>query len=122
MRHSWRSLPRSCYTPDATSVRPHDRVGPALTLWKRTCKNERREGQMLKSKLLVGLFLFAGSMFSQVSFGISIGAPPPPRVMRVRPMAPGPDYIWVDGYWYPERGRYHWHQGYWTRRPYEGAR
>jgi hypothetical protein len=29
--------------------------------------------------------------------------------------------VWVEGYWYPQGSRYHWHEGYWTRPPYEGA-
>jgi hypothetical protein len=27
----------------------------------------------------------------------------------------------VGGYWYPVGARYKWHDGYWTRPPYEGA-
>ena len=73
-------------------------------------------------RLLIGsLLLAATSAFGQVSIGISIGAPPPPRVLKVRPASPGPDFMWVDGYWYPVNGRYVWHQGYWTRAPYGGA-
>lgn len=73
-------------------------------------------------KKLLTLALFAiGGLFAQVSVGIRIGPPPPPRVVA-RPAIPGPGYIWVDGYWYPVNGRYVWHQGYWTRPPYEGAR
>jgi hypothetical protein len=67
--------------------------------------------------VLTGVSAFAG----QVSLGIRIGAPPPPRVLAVRPVAPGPGYLWVDGYWYPVAGHYRWHAGYWTRPPYEGA-
>ena len=51
-----------------------------------------------------------------------LGPPPAPRVLRVRPASPGPDYVWVDGYWYPVGRRYQWHEGYWTRPPYAGAR
>jgi hypothetical protein len=73
-------------------------------------------------RLLIGSLLLAAiSAFGQVSVGISIGAPPPPRVLKVRPASPGPDFMWVDGYWYPVNGRYVWHQGYWTRAPYAGA-
>lgn len=74
-------------------------------------------------KLLAALILTAGLGMAQVSVGIGIriGAPPPPRVVRVRPVAPGPGFFWVDGYWYPVRGRYVWHAGYWSRPPYEGA-
>src|SRR5579864_330940 len=73
-------------------------------------------------KLLAIVLLAGGTLFGQVSIGIRIGAPPPPRVLRVRPVAPGPDFFWVDGYWYPAGGRYRWHDGYWTRPPYAGAR
>ncbi len=72
-------------------------------------------------KLIAVILLAAGSMFGQVSIGIRIGAPPAPRVVRVRPMVPGPGYLWVDGYWYPRGNRYRWHEGYWTLPPYEGA-
>ena len=75
------------------------------------------------SLLLAGtIFVGAPAAFSQVSVGIQIGAPPPPRVYAVRPVEPGPNYVWVEGYWYPVRGHYVWHGGYWTQPPYEGAR
>jgi WXXGXW repeat (2 copies) len=85
----------------------------------------------LNWKIAVGTLLLAGTLFagapvafSQVSVGIFIGAPPPPRVVAVRPVCPGPEaeYAWVEGYWYPVSGHYYWHRGYWTRPPYEGAR
>ena len=73
-------------------------------------------------KLLFAAILAAGSaVAADISIGIQIGAPPPPRVVAVRPAAPGPDFAWIEGYWYPVSGRYHWHEGYWTRPPYEGA-
>ena len=62
----------------------------------------------------------ASAAHAQISFGIRIGEPPPPRAYRVPPR-PGPDYVWVEGYQYPEGGHYRWHDGYWTRPPYEGA-
>jgi len=58
----------------------------------------------------------------QASVGITIGPPPPPRVVRVLPPRPGPEFVWVDGYWYPVGRHYRWHAGYWTRPPYAGAR
>jgi hypothetical protein len=57
---------------------------------------------------------------AQVNFGIRIGEPPAPRAYRV-PAQPGPDYVWVEGYQYPQGSHYAWHNGYWTRPPYEGA-
>ena len=62
----------------------------------------------------------AATTHAQVSFGIRIGEPPPPRAYRVPPQ-PGPDYVWIEGYNYPQGSRYVWHDGYWTRPPYEGA-
>jgi hypothetical protein len=59
---------------------------------------------------------------AQVSVGITIGAPPPPRVLRMLPDRPAPEFVWVEGYWYPVGRHYKWHEGYWTRPPYEGAR
>jgi len=67
------------------------------------------------------LMLAALPAFAQISVGVTIGTPPPPRVLKVRPASPGPDYIWVEGYWYPVSGHYRWHEGYWTRPPYPGA-
>ena len=75
----------------------------------------------MRAKLLAAVLLAAGSLFgAQVSLGITIGAPPPPRVY-VQPPAPGPGFVWVSGYWYPVGHRYRWHAGYWTRPPYPGA-
>jgi len=77
----------------------------------------------MKKAFLTLMFLAGVSICSaQVSVGIRIGPPPPPRVVRVHPVRPGPDYLWVDGYWYAAGNRYRWHDGYWTRPPYAGAR
>ena len=79
-------------------------------------------------KLAVTFLLFCSlsvcaSSRAQVSVGIRIGAPPPPRVVAVVPVErPGPDFVWVEGYWYPVGHHYRWHEGYWTQPPYEGAR
>jgi hypothetical protein len=55
-----------------------------------------------------------------LSVGIRIGQPPSERAYRVPPQ-PGPEYVWVEGYQYPQGSRYAWHNGYWTRPPYAGA-
>jgi hypothetical protein len=66
------------------------------------------------------LLLGVPAAFGQVSVGIEIGPPPPARVIVV-PARPGPDFVWIEGYWYPLGSHYRWHAGYWTRPPYEGA-
>jgi hypothetical protein len=58
---------------------------------------------------------------AQVTLDVQIGRPPPaPRAFRVPPQ-PGPEFVWVEGYWWPQGSRYVWHNGYWTRPPYAGA-
>ena len=76
----------------------------------------------MKMKWIALLLLAAGTMSAQISIGVRIGAPPPPRVVRIQPRSPGPDYTWISGYWYPQGNKYRWHDGYWTRPPYPGAR
>jgi hypothetical protein len=66
------------------------------------------------------LFAPASVVHAQVSIGIRIGEPPPPRAYRV-PRQLSPETVWVEGYWYPQGKHYKWHDGYWTRAPYEGA-
>jgi hypothetical protein len=77
--------------------------------------------KLLQILAIAVLFLApASTAHAQISFGIRIGEPPAARAYRV-PNRPGPDYTWVEGYWYPQGSRYTWHNGYWTRPPYEGA-
>ena len=78
---------------------------------------------LIRTALLATMLLASGAVIdAQVSFGIRIGPPPQPRVVRVLPARPGPEFVWIDGYWYPSGSHYKWHDGYWTRPPYEGAR
>ncbi|HEY6392627.1 MAG TPA: hypothetical protein VIX89_15200 [Bryobacteraceae bacterium] len=79
----------------------------------------------MKKKLMVLALLAGGSMFAQTRFsiGINVGgygrpyAPVSPYAYG-RPASPGPDFVWVDGYWSHDRGRNFWVPGYWERRPY----
>jgi WXXGXW repeat (2 copies) len=82
----------------------------------------------MKTKLLTLMLLVGSSMFAQSRFSIRVGigtpgyyASPPPAVTYTPPPCPGPDYTWVEGYWYPLGPRYHWHAGYWARPPYVGG-
>jgi hypothetical protein len=78
-------------------------------------------GKLLRTLAISALLLVpASAAHAQISFGIHIGPPPAPRAYRVPPQ-PGPDYMWVEGYYYPQGSHYVWHDGYWTRPPYEGA-
>jgi len=77
--------------------------------------------KLIVSTMLVAMLLTAESAFAQVSIGIRIGPPPRPRVVRVLPRRPDPEYVWIEGYWRVSGHRYKWHNGYWTRPPYVGA-
>ena len=66
---------------------------------------------LVKTVVLATVLLAsAATVNAQVTFGVRVGQPPPPRAYRVPPR-PGADYVWVEGYQYPERGRYKWHEG-----------
>jgi hypothetical protein len=84
----------------------------------------------MKTKLLAGLVLAAGTMFAgnRVSIGVQIGGgygpgyygylpPPPPPQMYAIPRSPGRGFVWVGGYWYPNGRAYGWQPGYWQRPP-----
>jgi hypothetical protein len=45
---------------------------------------------------------------------ITTGRPPAPR-REVRVARPGPDYVWVNGYWHDNDGRWGWIPGRWER-------
>src|SRR5213594_4409229 len=89
----------------------------------------------MTTKLLAIALLAGGSLFARthVFVGIGIGGyqygyyvaappPPPPPMVVYAPPCPGPEYTWINGYWYPAGPRYYWRAGYWTRPPYIGAR
>jgi hypothetical protein len=75
---------------------------------------------LLKTIVFASLLVVPATAHAQISVGIHIGEPPAPRAYRVPPR-PGPDYTWVEGYQYPVNSHYRWHDGYWTRPPYESA-
>jgi YXWGXW repeat-containing protein len=51
-----------------------------------------------------------------------VAVPPPPPRVEVFGYAPGPGYVWCDGYWNWAGARYTWVQGYWARPPHPHAR
>jgi hypothetical protein len=83
----------------------------------------------MKSKLLTLLFLVGSAAFAgpRVFVGVGVGyapapvvayAPPPPPPVVYAPVAPGPGFTWVSGYYYPVGRSWGWRPGYWARPPY----
>jgi len=52
-------------------------------------------------KAMITMMILAGGLFAApaVRIGIGIGVPAPVAV--VRPVCPGPGYVWMNGYWAP---------------------
>src|SRR5215831_15654609 len=103
--------PAWCHPPSAR---------PAPGLHKRLRENLMRKIASTALLLFVMSVGFGSAANAQVSINIRIGQPPAPRVVHVIPPSPGPNFVWVQGYWYPVNNRYVWHDGYWTRPHYEG--
>ena len=51
----------------------------------------------------------------------AVPPPPPPRVVGAAGYAPGPGYVWIDGFWDLRGSRWAWAPGYWGRPPRVGA-
>ncbi len=50
-----------------------------------------------------------------------VPAPPPPPVAGPVGPAPGPGYVWIDGFYNLRRRSWMWVPGYWVRPPYPHA-
>jgi hypothetical protein len=76
-------------------------------------------------KLLLTSAVFLGTILSACAGGgyyasARVGPPPPPRY-GVMGYAPGPGYVWADGYWDLRGNRWAWQQGRWMRPPRRGT-
>ena len=77
----------------------------------------------MKGRLLSGALLAASAVLSACAGGGYVAAygPPAPRY-AVMGVAPGPGYVWTDGYWDLRGGsRWAWVEGRWMRPPRYGA-
>ena len=78
----------------------------------------------MRKKFLGGMLLLLGGMLAGCAGGYSTAfvayGPPAPRYGAVG-VAPGPGFVWIDGYWNWRGGRYVWAPGYWAHPPRRGA-
>jgi hypothetical protein len=54
-------------------------------------------------------------------YAVRYGPPPQPRYGMVG-RAPGPGFVWADGYWDRRGGSWVWMDGHWLRPPHQRAR
>lgn len=77
----------------------------------------------MRSQLAQGLAVGALVLAGYVSQGcvaprrVYVHAGPPAPVVEARVVAPGPDYLWVAGYYRWAGGQYAWVPGTWARPP-----
>jgi hypothetical protein len=62
---------------------------------------------------LLAMGITAGAPFT-ASAATLIVAPPPAPIVEVRPPAPAPGWVWMDGYWNWSGGRHVWIRGRWV--------
>jgi hypothetical protein len=66
-----------------------------------------------------GLLLSASPVLADISVNLQIDGPPPPRhEVVLEGNRPGPDYLWIAGYWDGYPGHYVWVGGHWDRPPH----
>ena len=76
---------------------------------------------MLKKLLMsstLGLLISAGTMSAEVIIKVA----PPAAIVETRPVAPGPNYVWIPGYHNYVNGAYVWTPGRWEVPPRPHAR
>jgi hypothetical protein len=72
--------------------------------------------------LLLGVGVAPLARSAGLDVNLILSAPPPPRhEVVVERSRPGPDYVWVNGYWGNNRGRQEWVAGRWARPPHARA-
>lgn len=67
--------------------------------------------------LILSCLLFAGCIVG----GYYTNVPPPAARVEVVGVAPGPEFVWINGYWGLSGGVHVWVPGIWVRPPYRGA-
>jgi hypothetical protein len=70
--------------------------------------------------LVIGSSLGPTMAFARVDVGINVGVAPPPPQVVAGPIgiAPGPGYVWTNGYWDWNGGTWVWVGGRWLLPPH----
>jgi hypothetical protein len=69
-------------------------------------KNHWKQGLLAAC---LGMMVLGGCAVERVGVAVQ-----PRRPVYVRPAAPYPDYVWIDGNWVWSNRHYVWREGYWA--------
>jgi len=72
--------------------------------------------QLLRAALVSG-FMLSTAACASASGRVYVRYGPPPPIVEVRAIAPGPRYVWVDGYHRWDGRAYVWMPGVWVVPP-----
>jgi hypothetical protein len=72
---------------------------------------------MKQALLLIPAMLLGLTASGCYAHSAYVRVPPPPLRAEVYGYAPGPGYVWVNGFWRWGGRRYVWAPGYWARPP-----
>jgi len=81
----------------------------------------------MKSAILWGILLASSAMvacgggYGRGYVAYRVPAPPAPYVAGAVGYAPGPGFVWIDGFWDLHGSRWVWVNGRWGRPPYPRA-
>lgn len=76
----------------------------------------------MRRKLTLPLFMTVGLLtLGACGGGVYVRVAPPPPRYGVVGVAPGPGFVWTDGYWDWRGGNWFWVGGNWVRPPRPGA-
>ena len=76
---------------------------------------------LLLSGVLAACSLLAGCASHAYVADYAPGPPPRPYVVGAVGYAPGPGFVWADGFWDRREGRWAWSEGHWMRPPHARA-
>jgi hypothetical protein len=68
------------------------------------------------------LTVFTGCVTPVAAGRVYVRIGPPVPIVEVRGVAPGPGFVWIDGFYRWDAGRYMWMAGRWERPPRAHAR
>ncbi len=75
----------------------------------------------MRRTLLLGFILSLGTVLPGCVVRTAVVVAPPPPRYAVIGRAPGPGWVWTDGYWDRRGGGWFWVEGRWMRPPRPAA-